>query len=235
MESGTNWGSTKRRLECSNVVKHYDYDTSSLLHSPNDSSSSASASLHTCYPDIIRSRNTWGHADPTRPPKTPPSIYPRIGVRRVDKIPGRWGERRDRRICRNLGLSGIDDFAIPTTTWEARKIRLSSDLLSRLRKAELDGESQGKRRREEGALPGPRPGLSWRKHREGEDKGHYAHVCKLHGSHCRKLELEDKEEQREQKGGERSSQPPKKEEAEEAKGKREGEGLYLVPSQKSLA
>ncbi|KAI6699899.1 hypothetical protein NL676_014223 [Syzygium grande] len=44
MESGMNWGSTKRRLERRNVVKHYDYNVSSLSHSPNNSSSSASAS-----------------------------------------------------------------------------------------------------------------------------------------------------------------------------------------------
>ncbi|XP_038973104.1 mitogen-activated protein kinase kinase kinase 9-like isoform X3 [Phoenix dactylifera] len=32
-------------------------------------------------------------------------------------------------ICRNLGLSGPEDFAIPASTWEARKSRSSSDLL----------------------------------------------------------------------------------------------------------
>ncbi|XP_072972676.1 mitogen-activated protein kinase kinase kinase 1-like [Typha angustifolia] len=36
-------------------------------------------------------------------------------------------------ICRSLGLSGPDDFAIPVTAWEARKARSSSDLLPRSR------------------------------------------------------------------------------------------------------
>ncbi|KAF8404173.1 hypothetical protein HHK36_009053 [Tetracentron sinense] len=36
-------------------------------------------------------------------------------------------------ICRSLGLSGPDDFAIPAAAWEARKIRSSSDLLPRSR------------------------------------------------------------------------------------------------------
>ncbi|XP_010245098.1 PREDICTED: mitogen-activated protein kinase kinase kinase 1-like isoform X1 [Nelumbo nucifera] len=36
-------------------------------------------------------------------------------------------------LCRSLGLSGPDDFAIPTAAWEARKARCSSDVLPRSR------------------------------------------------------------------------------------------------------
>ncbi|KAL7263326.1 hypothetical protein ACSBR1_001494 [Camellia fascicularis] len=41
-------------------------------------------------------------------------------------------------ICQTLGLSGPDDFAIPTAAWEARKARSSSDLLPRSRLRRLD-------------------------------------------------------------------------------------------------
>ncbi|KAL5984024.1 hypothetical protein ACLOJK_018126 [Asimina triloba] len=36
-------------------------------------------------------------------------------------------------LCRSLGLSGPEDFAIPAAAWEARKARSSSDVCSRLR------------------------------------------------------------------------------------------------------
>lgn len=42
------------------------------------------------------------------------------------------------RICRSLGLSGPEDFAIPAAAWEAMKVRSSSDVLPRLKLDELD-------------------------------------------------------------------------------------------------
>ncbi|KAF7816904.1 mitogen-activated protein kinase kinase kinase 1-like [Senna tora] len=41
-------------------------------------------------------------------------------------------------ICRSLGLSGPEDFAIPAAAWEALKVRSSSDLLPRLKLTELE-------------------------------------------------------------------------------------------------
>ncbi|TKY74319.1 Mitogen-activated protein kinase kinase kinase 1 [Spatholobus suberectus] len=42
------------------------------------------------------------------------------------------------RICRSLGLSGPEDFAIPAAAWEAMKFRSSSDILPRLKLDNLD-------------------------------------------------------------------------------------------------
>ncbi|KAL5145427.1 Mitogen-activated protein kinase kinase kinase 1 [Glycine soja] len=42
------------------------------------------------------------------------------------------------RICRSLGLSGPEDFAIPAAAWEAIKFRYSSDILPRLKLDNLD-------------------------------------------------------------------------------------------------
>lgn len=44
------------------------------------------------------------------------------------------------RICRSLGLSGPEDFAIPAAAWEAMKFRSSSDILPRLKLEELEKE-----------------------------------------------------------------------------------------------
>ncbi|KAI6701082.1 hypothetical protein NL676_015406 [Syzygium grande] len=93
MESETNRGSTRRRLEGRNAAKHYDYDAFSSSHSPDDSSTSASASLHTWSLDLFKQTSF--------------------------RVQG--GESEIDRICRNLGLSRIDDFTIPTAAWETRK------------------------------------------------------------------------------------------------------------------
>lgn len=104
MESRKNRGS-RPRLERRNAAKHYDYDASSSSYSPDDSSSSASASLHTRSLDLCEQTSF--------------------------RVEG--GEGEIDLICRSLGLTGIEDFAIPTAAWEARKIRSSSDLLPRSR------------------------------------------------------------------------------------------------------
>ncbi|KAL5857226.1 hypothetical protein ACOSQ3_004684 [Xanthoceras sorbifolium] len=41
-------------------------------------------------------------------------------------------------ICRSLGLSGPEDFSIPTAAWEAQKQRSSSDVATRLTRTELN-------------------------------------------------------------------------------------------------
>lgn len=52
---------------------------------------------------------------------------------RIDGVEGEF-----ERICRSLGLSGPEDFAIPAAAWEARKNPSSSDLLPRSRLKQLD-------------------------------------------------------------------------------------------------
>lgn len=45
-------------------------------------------------------------------------------------------------ICRSLGLSGPEDFAIPAAAWEAMKVRSSSDILPRLKLSELESQEK---------------------------------------------------------------------------------------------
>ncbi|XP_028775010.1 LOW QUALITY PROTEIN: mitogen-activated protein kinase kinase kinase 1-like [Neltuma alba] len=45
-------------------------------------------------------------------------------------------------ICRNLGLSGPEDFAIPAAAWEAMKVRSSSDILPRLQLNDLESQDK---------------------------------------------------------------------------------------------
>ncbi|XP_057443193.1 mitogen-activated protein kinase kinase kinase 1-like [Lotus japonicus] len=52
---------------------------------------------------------------------------------RIEGIEGEFD-----RICKSLGLSGPEDFAIPAAAWEAMKVRSSSDILPRLKLNELD-------------------------------------------------------------------------------------------------
>ncbi|KAJ9166604.1 hypothetical protein P3X46_021328 [Hevea brasiliensis] len=47
------------------------------------------------------------------------------------------------RICRTLGLSGPEDFAIPAAAWEAMKVRSASDLLPRSRLHEANSPGIG--------------------------------------------------------------------------------------------
>ncbi|XP_052201360.1 mitogen-activated protein kinase kinase kinase 1-like isoform X2 [Diospyros lotus] len=67
-----------------------------------------------------------------------------LGSRRSFRVQGIDGEFDE--ICRSLGLSGPDDFAIPAAAWESRKVRSSSDLLPRpplhqLRSPKVDSDS----------------------------------------------------------------------------------------------
>ncbi|KAF3445723.1 hypothetical protein FNV43_RR10899 [Rhamnella rubrinervis] len=48
-------------------------------------------------------------------------------------------------ICRTLGLSGPEDFAIPSAAWEARKVRSISDILPRSRLQRLDSLNSSNR------------------------------------------------------------------------------------------
>ncbi|KAI6699900.1 hypothetical protein NL676_014224 [Syzygium grande] len=93
------------------MAEHYNYNASSSSHSPNNSSSFASASLHTQSLDLFeqtRFRVEGGEA-----------------------------------------------------AWEARKIRSSSDLLSRLRLNWMESPKEGGEEKK-AMVPGPRLGLSQR-------------------------------------------------------------------------
>ncbi|KAJ1377829.1 mitogen-activated protein kinase kinase kinase 1-like protein [Sesbania bispinosa] len=59
-------------------------------------------------------------------------IYDRTSFR-IEGIEGEFD-----RICRSLGLSGPEDFAIPAAAWEAMKVRSSSDILPRLKRNEMN-------------------------------------------------------------------------------------------------
>ncbi|GAV92132.1 hypothetical protein CFOL_v3_35513, partial [Cephalotus follicularis] len=100
------------KLDRRNAAKHIDYDASSSSSSLYDSSSSSSL--------VTRSLD--------------------LSDRTSFRIEGVEGEFD--RICRSLGLSGPEDFSIPTAAWEARKIRSTSDILPRSRLNRLDSPTE---------------------------------------------------------------------------------------------
>lgn len=59
-------------------------------------------------------------------------LYDRTSFR-IEGVEGEFD-----RICKSLGLSGPEDFAIPAAAWEAMKIRSNSDVLPTLKLDELD-------------------------------------------------------------------------------------------------
>ncbi|XP_050212500.1 mitogen-activated protein kinase kinase kinase 1-like isoform X2 [Mercurialis annua] len=87
------------RLERKNAAKDIDYDASASCSSLDNSSSYCSL--------VTRSLD--------------------IPDRTSFRIEGTDGEFD--RICRSLGLTGPEDFAIPVAAWEAMKVRSASDLL----------------------------------------------------------------------------------------------------------
>ncbi|KAJ0085098.1 hypothetical protein Patl1_08435 [Pistacia atlantica] len=109
----------KPRLERRNAAKNFEYDASSTSSSLDDSSSSPSL--------ITRSLDL---SDQTS--------------FRIEGVDGEF-----ERICRSLGLSGPEDFAIPTAAWESRKIRSSSDVLPRSRLHQLESPKETEERQSE--------------------------------------------------------------------------------------
>ncbi|XP_068637442.1 mitogen-activated protein kinase kinase kinase 1-like isoform X2 [Aristolochia californica] len=96
----------KPRLERRNAVKNIDYDGGSPSPSPDNSST------------VLGPRTRLLDL----PPYTSQTSF------RIDGVEGEF-----ERICRNLGLSGPEDFAIPAAAWEARKARSSTELLPKSR------------------------------------------------------------------------------------------------------
>ncbi|CAM0875255.1 unnamed protein product [Alopecurus aequalis] len=115
--SGSGSGSRGRspRLERRNAVKHIDYEAR------GGAGASVSAS--------------WSSSSSAEPsPGVRPSRSLDFAARGGTdfRISGSAEGEVDE-LCRSLGLSGPEDFAIPVAAWEARKARSSSDLLSRPR------------------------------------------------------------------------------------------------------
>ncbi|QCE00393.1 mitogen-activated protein kinase kinase kinase 1 [Vigna unguiculata] len=113
------------KLERRNAAKHFEYDAGSSSSLRGDSasvstSSSSSSSLYT------RSMDFYGH--------------------RSFRIEGVEGEFD--RICQSLGLSGPEDFSIPTAAWEAMKLRSSSNTPSRRNHDEKAFDEEAKEKEE---------------------------------------------------------------------------------------
>ncbi|KAL7227839.1 hypothetical protein ACSBR1_022673 [Camellia fascicularis] len=92
----------QKRLDRRNAIKNIDYDAS-LSPSPSSSSFEGQSRLRTRSLDL-----------------PPPLAVDGTSFRIQGTTDGEFD-----RICRSLGLSGIEDFAIPTAAWEARKSRSS--------------------------------------------------------------------------------------------------------------
>lgn len=111
----------KPRLERRNAAKYIEYNAGSSHSSSSSLESSPSPSLHTRSLDLSDKMSF-----------------------RVEGTEGEFD-----RICRSLGLSGPEDFAISLAAWEARTVRSSSDLLPRSRLFPLeipDGEKREEER-----------------------------------------------------------------------------------------
>lgn len=117
---GSGSGSRGRspRLDRRNAVKHIEYEVGG-----------AGASASACA--------SWSSSSSAE--QRSPGLRP---SRSLDLAPGAPGadfrisgsaEGEVDELCRSLGLSGPEDFAIPVEAWEARKTRSNSDLLPRSR------------------------------------------------------------------------------------------------------
>ncbi|KAG1330687.1 putative Mitogen-activated protein kinase kinase kinase 1 [Cocos nucifera] len=111
---GKVWGT--RRLERRNAVKNIDYDASASVVGGGVSWSSSSSDES---PGIRTTRSL---------DLPPSSLWDRKSFRIGGSVEGEVDL-----LCRSLGLTGPEDFAIPVAAWEARKARSSSDLLPKSR------------------------------------------------------------------------------------------------------
>ncbi|XP_047085774.1 mitogen-activated protein kinase kinase kinase 1-like [Lolium rigidum] len=121
--SGSGSGSRGRspRLERRNAAKHIDYEAGGPTSVSASWSSSASASSADRSPGVRPSRSL--------------DLAARGGT---DFRVSGSAEGEVDELCRSLGLSGPEDFAIPVAAWEARKARSSNDLLSRAARPDPD-------------------------------------------------------------------------------------------------
>ncbi|KAK9989164.1 hypothetical protein SO802_029403 [Lithocarpus litseifolius] len=115
---------SRPKLDRRNALKNVEYDASSTTSSSLRSSSSFDITAATAYDDDDNDNDAIG-SHRSRSLDLPPFFHNQKSFR----IKGTDGEFD--LICRSLGLSGIDDFSIPTADWEAH--RSNSDLATRLR------------------------------------------------------------------------------------------------------
>ncbi|KAJ0976036.1 hypothetical protein J5N97_018001 [Dioscorea zingiberensis] len=101
-------GSRRPRLERRNAVKNIDYDAAASSWASSASSSDDSPGLRA-----------------TRSLDIP--YFDQTSIR-IEGLDGEVDE-----LCRSLGLSGPEDFAIPAAAWEAHKARSVAELLPRSR------------------------------------------------------------------------------------------------------
>ncbi|KAK1302221.1 Mitogen-activated protein kinase kinase kinase 1 [Acorus calamus] len=117
-----NTKSPKPKLERRNAVKNIEYDpTQSSSFYSTDSPEGGSSSSSDLRLGSLRSRSL----------DLPPTLSA-FTEQKSFRVEG-TSEGEFDLLCRNLGLSGPEDFAIPVAAWEARKARSNSDLLPRSR------------------------------------------------------------------------------------------------------
>ncbi|OEL14487.1 Mitogen-activated protein kinase kinase kinase 1 [Dichanthelium oligosanthes] len=115
---GSGSGSRGRspRLDRRNAAKRIEYEVGA---------GAASASVGASWSS---SSSAEHHGSPGLRPSRSLDLAPGLDLRINGSAEGEVDE-----LCRSLGLSGPEDFAIPLAAWEARKSRSNSDLLPRSR------------------------------------------------------------------------------------------------------
>uniref|UniRef100_A0A0A9CVF9 Mitogen-activated protein kinase kinase kinase 1 n=1 Tax=Arundo donax TaxID=35708 RepID=A0A0A9CVF9_ARUDO len=116
---GSGSGSRGRspRLDRRNAVKHIDYEVGVGASASAGASWSSSSSAEQRSPGLRPSRSL-----------DLAPVPPGADFRISGSAEGEVDE-----LCRSLGLSGPEDFAIPVAAWEARKARSNSDVFPRSR------------------------------------------------------------------------------------------------------
>ena len=113
------------KLDRRNALKNVEYNASSTT----SSSLHPSSSFHIAAADDDNDNDNDDLSSTGNPRSRSLDLSPFYHNQKSFRIKGTDGEFDQ--ICRSLGLSGIDDFSIPTADWEAH--RSNSDLAARLR------------------------------------------------------------------------------------------------------
>ncbi|KAG0547988.1 hypothetical protein BDA96_01G128100 [Sorghum bicolor] len=119
--SGSGSGSRGRspRLDRRNAVKRIEYEAGAGAR--------ASASVGASWSSSSSAEQQQQRSPGLRPSRSL-DLAPGADLRISGSVEGEVDE-----LCRSLGLSGPEDFAVPVAAWEARKSRSNSDLLPRSR------------------------------------------------------------------------------------------------------
>jgi mitogen-activated protein kinase kinase kinase 1 len=147
------------KLDRRNAIKNIEYNAppSSLTTSPFDGD-------HTSPPPGLRSRSL--------------ELFPFSENQTSFRVKGVEGEFD--LICRSLGLSGPEDFAIPTAAWEAHTARSSSDISFRSRLGNRSSSAKPEPHSEFSAEFQARVGLG-----AGDSKQNRSHLADLESSRIR--------------------------------------------------